>query len=97
MSPFWLVVGVLAAFRITRLIVDDAILDGARDRLHKRLPLRSKVGEMLDCTQCSGAYVSLGVVLVLAGWGQAGHWVLLPWAVAGGQSLLNSLDHTLNH
>lgn len=96
LTPWWFLVGVLAAFRITRLLAIDTLLEPWRDRLVDSMPAESKLSYLIECPFCVGWWVALAVVFVLAGWGDVGRWALLPWAVAGGQALLASVDARLN-
>ncbi len=64
-EPF--VVDALAVYRITRLVVDDVILDAPRERMFGWLDGRSsarpsKVAELLDCSWCVAVWVAFGVV-----------------------------------
>lgn len=50
---------VLAAKRITRLIVDDAILDPIRERVWKRFPAHEHgPGFILTCHSCASVYAA---------------------------------------
>ena len=52
----------LAAKRITRLVVDDAILDDAREKFWERFPPEtSKLGYLPTCHSCSGFWASVVV------------------------------------
>ena len=59
-----LVVDALAVYRITRLVVDDAILDAPRERVFGWLDSRAKVAELLDCSWCVAVWVAFGVVVL---------------------------------
>lgn len=95
MTALDLIVLVLTAYRITRLITTDSITEPARDWLN----LHTGGGRswvLVTCPFCAGFWVSCAVVLAAH---RLGHdmplpW-LMPWAVAGGQSLLSALDHHL--
>lgn len=64
-DPVALALDALAAFRLTRLIVDDAIIDAPRDAIHARLdrggPVAAKIAEGLDCYWCVGLWVAVAV------------------------------------
>lgn len=55
-------VDALAVFRITRLIVDDTIIDAPRAAVLRRLdnagPVGAKIAEGLDCYWCAGLWVA---------------------------------------
>lgn len=62
-----LALDVMAAKRLTRLAVDDAIADEVRDKVWDRFPKgRSKVGYLISCHACTsvwaGALVRSGVL-----------------------------------
>lgn len=48
----------LAAYRLTRLMVEDRILDRPRYWLQTQHPV---VDELLDCPHCAGMWVAVGV------------------------------------
>lgn len=93
--PTWLVavVLVLAAFRITRLVTADVLLDAPRTWLAVHLP--RKLAELVTCAYCAGFWIS---GLVVACWwfgGRVGWVVLVVFAVAGAQALLSAADRAL--
>jgi len=62
-----LALDVMAAKRLTRLAVDDAIADEVRDKVWDRFPKnRSKLGYLISCHACTsvwaGAVVRSGVL-----------------------------------
>lgn len=87
------------AFRVTRFIVADSLIEGTREKFltwllgPKNLPLwRDKLAELLTCYWCVGVWVSLGAVVVAWGawpWqlGRAG-WLAVG-ATAGVQAFAN--------
>lgn len=82
-----LVLLVLAAFRLTHLIVFDAITEPLR-----RPFLQMKfLGDLLGCYWCAGIWVALLLVALTHWWPGPMRIVLLVLAVAGGQSLLESI------
>lgn len=68
MTPADLTVDGLAAFRLTRLIVDDTILDTPRaavlDRLDAGGPAARKIAEGLGCYWCAGMWVAVAAAAV---------------------------------
>jgi hypothetical protein len=93
--PTWLVavVLVLAAFRITRLVVADVLLDTPRTWLALHLPVYG--AKLITCSYCAGFWIS---GLVVAAWyfgGRAGWVVLVVFAVAGAQALLSAVDQAI--
>lgn len=70
MSPLDLFVDALAAYRLTRLVTADTILDAPRDAIatwsesgpDSSEAWRPKIGELVECRWCAGVWISLGVV-----------------------------------
>lgn len=57
------VVDVLAAHRITKLVIEDEITADLRsDFLDRHDPATSKLGYLVTCPWCTGFWVSAGVV-----------------------------------
>jgi hypothetical protein len=54
----------LAAYRITRLIVEDTLLEPLRERVWKRFPPETKLGYLFTCFWCTGFWVSVLIVAV---------------------------------
>lgn len=97
-----LVLLVLAAYRVTRLVVIDAIFDEIREAFFKKLDfkkqkdgnfksrnlLAQKLSYLLQCTWCTGVWVS-----ALIYWLYAGEFDFLPVAaIAGAQGLLHAFE-----
>lgn len=79
MTPFALIVAALAAYRITRLLIDDEVIERPRNWVLDRFPLW--LDNLFTCYWCIGFWVS---VLVLAfAWNvPASSWVLAPFAIS---------------
>ena len=108
MAPWPFVLTVLAAYRVTRFVVTDSLIDGARRRLFLRFPpdetyarasgrlKLSKIGQLFDCPACFGWWASGGALGVATAFGAGpehpGLFLAIWWAVAGGQVLLSWLD-----
>lgn len=79
------VVDGLAVYRLTRLVQEDSLLDGPRDRALDRWGHRKAV-ELLTCPYCASVWLALAVVAARAAlprpWGAAAR-VLAFSAVAG--------------
>jgi hypothetical protein len=60
-SPFTLIVLSLAAFRITRLVIEDVIFESVREKIWKKFPPSTKFGYLLTCYWCLGLWVSVVV------------------------------------
>jgi hypothetical protein len=90
--PAWLpaVILALAVFRIYRLIADDDILDGPRDRLLDRLAEErlEKLDKLITCPWCLGFWLS---VLAWLAWLVTPDWTVglaFPWALSAGVALI---------
>jgi len=64
-----LVIDAAAAFRLTRLVVDDSIAEAPRtallrwsERPGRAANLRARLGELVECYWCVGFWIALGVV-----------------------------------
>ena len=53
------VVLALAAFRVTRLVVEDAVTERLREWVWRRVPPSRGIGYMITCYWCTGFWVSL--------------------------------------
>ncbi|TGB05198.1 DUF1360 domain-containing protein [Halobacillus salinus] len=104
MSIQWLhlVIFGLAAFRLTRLIVDDLIMEWLRrpfttirveqtedGETEEWIEPNGFIGEGLTCQWCVGVWSSL-IILVLYTFIPFGEYVVLLLAIAGLQSILYS-------
>jgi hypothetical protein len=59
-----LIVLALAVYRICRLLIEDTILEGPREKFFNKFPPSTKVGYVLTCYWCLGIWVASLVVLV---------------------------------
>ena len=92
-GSFDLVICVLAVFRLTRLLVDDKITEQFRmDIRNKTLDKPNLIlfvlNELLSCKYCLGVWISIAVWITYHTplW-----WIIYPFSIAGGQSVLE--DH----
>lgn len=83
-----LLILILGVFRITRLIIEDTILEPVRERTVFRLDPRSKVRELLDCPWCLGFWLSMLAVISWAADPTVTGWVLLPFAISAGVGII---------
>lgn len=90
----------LAAYRITRLVTTDTILDRQRDWVAVRFGQLGKLHTLVTCPFCAGFWVScavlgfaLGADLVRLPWEWA---IIVAWSIAGAQALCSSIDAKLN-
>lgn len=87
-----LVLLALAAYRVTRLIVIDAIFDTPRDTAYNWLERKGWTGDklsyLISCTWCAGVWVSAGIY-----WLYARDFDFLNVAsIAGLQGLLHAFE-----
>jgi hypothetical protein len=54
---------ILAAYRTTRLITTDVVLDGFRNWVWARQDPGTKIGYLISCNWCTGFWVSLVFIL----------------------------------
>jgi hypothetical protein len=95
-----------AAFRATRLVVIDSIVQPLRDRLvistTEATGWRSKLGwfviDLTNCPHCTGWWMSMTAGLVWCSVTNVGliETAVFCWAVAGAQSLLSSIAMRLD-
>jgi hypothetical protein len=87
--PDWLafVVLSLAAYRLTRLAIDDTITEPARRRVLERLDPHGWLTELLGCYWCLSLWVSTALV---GAWllAPTTAWVMLPLAISSVVGLL---------
>lgn len=83
----------LAAFRLSRLVVLDSLLETPRgaviDRLLEGGPAARKLAEGLECTWCVGVWAATAVVALRRLAPRAGGTVVEVLAVAGAAGLVN--------
>ena len=92
--PVWLVLlcAALAAHRLTRLVVEDSLTDGARTWLAARLPWR--LDELVTCFWCAGFWIAGAVVWTLYALGMLRlRWTPLCWpAIASAAALFRRYE-----
>lgn len=66
-GAWWLVVGALATYRLTRLVTEDTILDRPREAVHRRAARtgHTKFSYFVTCPWCTSIYLA-AVVIVLS-------------------------------
>jgi hypothetical protein len=57
-EPLTFVIYSLAAFRITRALVEDVVFERLRNAIWKRFPPRTMLGYLFTCYWCLGIYVA---------------------------------------
>lgn len=102
-----LVLLALAAYRVTRLIVIDAIFDETREWFFKKLDFKKvkgsdtfvsrnlvaqKLSYLLQCTWCTGVWVSTGIYLIWAGEWYGWDSAISIAAIAGAQGMIHALE-----
>lgn len=82
---------ILASYRLTHLVVFDRITAPVRNALKRWL------GPLVSCFWCGGVWISAGLVAGFAYWPVLFWPLVLIFAVAGGQSFLESILWYLGH
>lgn len=72
----------LAVFRVTRLLIEDAILEPLRERTTFKLDPQSKLRELLECPWCLGFWLSIVAVVLFHFWPVVVIWLALPFAIS---------------
>jgi Protein of unknown function (DUF1360) len=89
-----------AAYRVTRFLVIDTLLEPARSNFHSMLERRNgilwaKVYDLVSCTWCVGVYVSFAIYAIFL-WNLFVDWTRVDWlsaiAVSGVQGMLHALE-----
>ena len=81
----WLLILALAAFRVTRLVIEDSILDPIRNRTIYVWPDHGIGGWMKDlfsCPWCIGFWISVDWSVSFYFWPTTTWWVALPFAIS---------------
>jgi len=86
--PPWLFLALsLAAYRLTRLINEDSILDAPRSWVYRHAP--RLVAELIACPFCIGFWLAGGLVLAVDLYGISVPLPIVVWlSVAGGAGLV---------
>lgn len=88
------------AYRVTRFLVIDTLLEPARSNFHSKLEqkdgvLWAKIYDLVSCTWCVGVYVSFAIYAILLG-NLFVDWTRVDWlsaiAVSGVQGMLHALE-----
>ncbi|MFZ5824531.1 MAG: DUF1360 domain-containing protein [Bacillota bacterium] len=86
LHPFDLLLLLLASFRLTHILVFDKIAEPIRERF----PGHGAIAYLVRCYWCAGVWISAGLVALRVLVPAAGRWVVLIFAVAGGQAALET-------
>jgi len=84
---------ILAAYRITMLIIEDEILDVPRNAAFARIKRGGYLDTLLTCYRCLGFWVSVLVVGLYWLFPQVTPWILAPFALS---ALVVILDKKAN-
>lgn len=91
---FEIVLLVLAAYRITRLLIEDVIFDAPREAIWRKFPPETtKIGYLFTCYWCLSLWVA-GLVVVL--------YLLIPVptlvvaAILAISAVVGMIDHRMN-
>lgn len=81
----------LAVFRVTRLIIEDTILEPLREKtVFKLHPTDSKIRELFACPWCIGFWLAVIAVLMFWAWPVVTLWLALPFAISAAVGLIAS-------
>jgi len=80
----------LAVFRLTRLIIEDTILEPLRERTVFRLAPDSELRSLFDCAWCLSFWLSVLAVISFLLFPQGTTWVALPFAFSSVTGLIAS-------
>lgn len=72
----------LAVFRVTRLLIEDSILEPLRERTTFQLDPRNKFRELLECPWCLGMWISFAAAGLVLLWPAVITWLALPFALS---------------
>ena len=78
----------LATFRVTRLLIEDFILEPLRDRTIHKLDPRNKFRELFECPWCLGFWLSIGAVVLFLLFPVVTIWLALPFAISTAVGLI---------
>lgn len=78
---------VLASYRLTHVIVFDNIAQPLR----RLVPVEGKLAYLIHCYWCAGVWVSALLLGAGAFWPGPARWIVLLFAVAGGQAGIETL------
>jgi hypothetical protein len=82
---------VLAALRLTRLVVADDITAPLRERLWRRFPPATRLGYLVTCAWCSSFWVSVVLLSSYSIVPTATTYVSAPFALSAAVGLLTAL------
>ena len=95
-EPWLFVVLTLAAYRVARLVAQDALWDGTRDKIIRwgetGSPWEQKVAILVGCPYCVGVWAALILVLLFGDTSSPADYLVSVLAVSGGQAFLVSLS-----
>lgn len=81
----------LAVFRVTRLLIEDTILEPLREKtIFKMHPTDSKIRELFTCPWCVGFWLSMMAVGMFYLWPAVILWLALPFAISAVVGLIAS-------
>ena len=90
MNLLGFIIVALAAYRVTRLVVTDTLLNRPRDWVFTHAPL--KVAELIDCPHCVGVWAAGATTAIYLLAPDIGLKCLLPFAAAGVVSIIATFD-----
>ena len=84
---------ILAIYRISLLITWDTIFDTPRNWIgtHSNDFIREYLGYLVNCSYCVGIWIALFLAIIY----YPENWLLMTFAIAGGQVFLQKLENDI--
>lgn len=83
------VIAILAAYRITRVVIEDEVFDTPRNWLYEKVKKSPTLTYMLGCYWCLGFYVSILVVVLIWLFPTVMPWILAPFALSAAVGIID--------
>lgn len=87
LGPFDLLLLLLASYRLTHALVFDKIAEPIRSRF----PGKGYLAYLVRCYWCAGVWISAVLIALRVLTPGIGQWVVLIFAVAGGQAAIETM------
>lgn len=93
-SPFHFVILALASYRLTKLLIEDTILNSLREKVWEKFPPESTyLGYLTTCPWCVGWWLSLVLFFCYTIVLTPTMWFCVPLAMSAIVGLLSALEH----
>lgn len=91
MSALDLAVLALAAYRLTRLVTTDTLLEPLRERWWRRFPPSTQPGYLITCDWCTSMWISAPIVLMYSIYPTATVYVCAVFALSAAVGIIAAL------